>query len=131
MARIVQESDTRTSPRWAGDWNDRIHLLPGGGKVDAAAFAANAQGRKPVPSGTLLGRTNAERDAGNPWGPAADTDDEICLLAFDIVDAAVNPECEIYRPLVGGVVKLQFLPAAPSAAVLAKLRAAYNVVKGA
>lgn len=130
MAKVTQESDTRTSPRWAGDWNDRIHLLPGGAKVDAAAWAADGNGRKLLPSGTLLGRTNAERDAGSPYGPAADTDDEIALLAFDI-DAAKNPECEIYRPLVGGVVKLAYLPAAPTSAVLAKLRVAYNVVKGA
>lgn len=99
---------TLTTPRWAGDYLGRESLIPGGARLDAAAFAADAEGRKGVPSGTAIGRTLAERDAGAGFGPAAATDDEIYLTAFDVTDAARNPDVELYRP--GRVVKENYLP---------------------
>lgn len=56
--------------------------------------------RKFVQSGTLLGRTIAERDAGTGYGPFADTDpeSESFLLFFDVIDADANNDCELYRP---------------------------------
>lgn len=104
----TETSYTLTSPAWAGDFLDRDHLIPGGAKLDATAFTADADGRIPLPSGTLVGRTIAERDAGTGYGPAADTDDDIYLLAFDITDASFNPDCDFYRH--GGLVKINFLP---------------------
>jgi hypothetical protein len=54
--------------------------------------------RKPVPSGTLLGRTYAERSAGTGFGPAVvASDDEIYLLALDIPDASLDPQIALYR----------------------------------
>lgn len=86
---------------------------------------------KTVPSGTVLGRTLAERDASTPFGPAADTDDEVYLLAFDVVDATVNNDVTLYRP--GSLVKENFLPgvAALSATIRGKLRTTYVCTRGA
>ncbi len=86
--------------------------------------------RKNIPSGTLLGRTFAERDASTPFGPAADADDEIYLLAYDVTDAATNADCNLYRP--GGIVKENFLLTFPalSVALKAKVRALYVCVRG-
>jgi hypothetical protein len=140
---------TLGTPRWAGDYRDRDHLVPGGARIDTAQFrnaigvtvtlTANAaaaavaltvtalsgpipQGTlldfgankfarlaadaakgatsltvdaiptamvigdtttwsaanlKKLPSGTVIGRTIAERDAGTGFGVAADADDEV------------------------------------------------------
>lgn len=182
MARIVDSSNTLTSPTWAGDFLNREHLVPGGARLDAAQFNTNtavvvqlngaasaaavsitvdalpgaipsgtllyfgqtgeyarttsaaAAGAttiavealpaaledndtatysgtsqvKTVPSGTLVGRTYTERDAGTGFGPAAAADDEIYLLAFDVTDAAINPDCELYRH--GSIVKETYVP---------------------
>lgn len=61
-----------------------------------------------IPSGTEIGRTFAERDAGTAFGPAATTDDEIFLTAFDVDDARRNADVEIYRH--GSLVKENYLP---------------------
>jgi hypothetical protein len=97
-----------TSPAWAGDYLDRASLIPGGAKINASLFSA-VNGKKYIPSGTLLGRTLAERDAGTGFGPATvASDDEIYLLAFDVTDAVFNDDCELYRHKC--VVKENFLP---------------------
>ena len=87
-------------------------------------------------SGTLVGRTYTERDAGTGFGlidPAAAsvTDDEVFLVAFDVYDVAGNPEVALYRHQ--RIVKETFLPiwATASAAVKTALRARYQVTTGA
>jgi hypothetical protein len=90
--------------------------------------------RKYIPSGTLIGRTYTERDANAAWGPAAHTDDEFLLTAFDIIDASVNPDAEGYRN--GKVVKENYLPLmtrerlSGDADLLTKLRASYVCING-
>jgi hypothetical protein len=55
-------------------------------------------GRKPIGSGILVGRTYAERDAGQPFGVAdLATDDEIYLLAFGVEDAVIKPDATLLR----------------------------------
>lgn len=83
-----------------------------------------------IPSGTVVGRTYAERDAGDPFGPAGDSDDEVYLIAFDVTDVNNNNDAELYRH--GGLVKENYLPvwSALSAAVKAKVRAAYQTTLG-
>lgn len=78
-----------------------------------------------VVSGTLIGRTIAERDANTGYGPAADADDEIFLVAFDVVDVSNNPDVDLYRQ--GGVVYENYLPvfSALSATLKAKIRSLY------
>lgn len=55
----------------------------------------NGSGQKLIPSGTYVGRTYAERDAGTAFGPAAVSDDEKHLLAFDVVDADNNTSRDV------------------------------------
>lgn len=99
---------------------------------DVATYPGLGTGLKTVRSGTALGWTYAERDGTPPvlLGPAAAADDEVFLLAFDIVDADINNDAVMYRP--GSVVKENFLPdyATLTAGVLAKIRAAYQTQKG-
>lgn len=70
-----------------------------------------------VPSGTPIGRTYAERAANTAFGPAAVTDDEIYLSMFDVVDARVQNDVELYRH--GSIVKETFLPDYSTLAVTA------------
>lgn len=189
---------TLGSPRWAGDFLNREHLIPGGANIDptqfvgaltgtkvvltanaaagavalsfaalknaipagtvldfgttklartSAAAAAGATtvavdatptamvigdtavysgtGKKNLPGGTIVGRTFTERDAGTPFGAAADTDDEVYIVAFDVPDINAISEIELYRP--NSVVYENFLPdwAGASAAIKTKVRDKY------
>jgi hypothetical protein len=84
-----------------------------------------------IPSGTVVGRTLAERNAGTAFGPADASDDEVYLTCFDVLDAVVNPDIELYRP--NSVVKENFLPnfAGLAAGVVTLLRTAYIMTRGA
>ncbi|KPL86163.1 hypothetical protein [Herpetosiphon geysericola] len=89
-------------------------------------------GMKPVTivSGTLLGRTWAERDAGTAFGPAADIDEDIFFLAQDITDASKNNDADLYRH--GGIVKENFVPgwANLSSTLKAFVRSRYQCTVG-
>lgn len=79
-----------------------------------------------IPSGTVVGRTYAERDTNSRYGPAADADDEMFLVAFDCDNIAENDgDVELVKP--GTAIKENFLPgwSGLSAAVKAKIRALY------
>lgn len=94
----------------------------------------SATAMKIIPSGTVLGRTFAERDASTPFGPAADADDEVYLLVFDVINpgtTATNADCELYR--WGSIVKENLLGtfAALSATLKSKVRTNYQCVRGA
>lgn len=54
-------------------------------------------GSETIPSGTIVGRTWAERDSGTAFGPGATTDDEFFLVAFDVVNARVDNDIVLYR----------------------------------
>lgn len=95
----------------------------------------NAPGSpKRIAASTAVGLTNAELEnagaTGVLWGPAADGDDVIRLLAYDIADANVNNDGDLLRP--GTLIKVNFMPswAGMSAAVKAKVRATYEVTVG-
>jgi hypothetical protein len=120
MASMGTKTTTTAKPVWAGDWLDREHVLPGGVRLDAASFTAGSDGKKTAYSGTPVGRKNGE----TVWGPAADDDDHVRLLAFDAPDIASNANGDLYRP--GSLVYLDKLPVTPSAAVLTKLKATYD-----
>lgn len=130
MARVDYSTPQITSPSWAGQCFCEDTLIPGGGRLDAAQFTADSKGRKPLTSGTLLGRTFTERTAGTGFGPAADTDDEIFLLAFDVTDAVYNADCELYRHT--SLVKENFLPgwSGLSSALKTIVRAKYQCILG-
>lgn len=61
-----------------------------------------------IPSGTLIGRTIAEREAGTAFGPWTTSDDEVYLTAFDITNADINPDVDLYRNK--SIVKENLLP---------------------
>lgn len=84
-----------------------------------------------VLSGTVVGRTIAERDAGTAYGPAGASDDEVYIVCFDRYDVTINADIELYRP--NSIVKETFLPgfAALASGVKTKLRAAYVCTVGA
>lgn len=84
-----------------------------------------------VASGTVIGRTIAERDAGTAYGPADASDDEVYIVCFDVYDASVNPDVELYRQ--NSIVKENFLPgwAGLASGVKTKVRAAYICIRGA
>ena len=130
----VATTPTIASPRWAGDAMTREYLVAGGAKVDNTAFgAADSFGFMTIPSGTVIGRTRAERTAGTPMGPAADTDEEFFLVAFDVTNALANDDVELARPFAGLTVKENFLPTALSslsATVQGAIRARYFCTVG-
>ena len=99
-----------TSPAWRGDGQQELTLIAGGARVDPSEFSADSSGKKYIPSGTLVGRTYAERDANTGFGLAdvVTPDDEIYLLANDVLDADLEADCTLYRH--GSLVKENFLP---------------------
>lgn len=107
---------TGSAPVWVGDeLKQREHVVEAGGLLQAADFAEDANGRRYVESGTLVGRTYVERDGGRGFGPAAFdasgvlTDTETYLLLHDVYDADFDASATFYRP--GSVVYERFLPA--------------------
>lgn len=62
---------------------------------DSATYAGAGVKKKRVASGTLIGRTYTERDAGTGYGPWAIADDDVHLVAFEITDAADRPDVEL------------------------------------
>lgn len=96
----------------------------------------NAPGQpKRIASGTLVGLTIAEYEgagaAGVKWGPAADADDYVRIMAFDIPNADEENDADLLR--VGTGIKVNFLPswAGASTTLKTKIRAAYEVTVGA
>lgn len=130
---MAQVGPTLASPPWAGDYGDRRALVPGGAKLNAADFTAGSDGKKFVPSGTVVGRTYAERDISQGYGPAAVADDEVHIVYHDVEDALHINDCTLYRGKAGLIVKETFLPGFSGLAsgVKALVRAAYNSVRAA
>lgn len=98
---------------------------------DDSAFYSGV-GKKSIRSGTVVGRTIAERDAGTALGVAGDADDEYFIVAFDVTDASDINDVELARPFAGLTVRENFLPDIDdlSAAVKTALRARYVCVQG-
>ncbi len=100
--------------------------------ADEMSAHVDATIRSNCPSGTAVGRTFAERDAGASFGLAQDADDEIMLVAYDRANLALINDIDLVRPFAGVTVKENFLPNfdALSPAVKAALRARYICVVG-
>jgi hypothetical protein len=101
----------------------------------ATAIAANdvgtylGLGSRTVPSGTLVGRTIAERDAGGRFEPWTTGDEEVFLTFWD-ADLSMVEEIALLRP--NTIVKENYIPgfAAMSAAAKAVIRARYQCIVG-
>lgn len=120
--KMEQLTLSNITPRWAGSYTGREHLLSGGVKLDAAAFTA-VNGKKPVPAGTLVGKTFAE----TTYGPAAAGDDQFGYVLLDVADALVNADAELY---ISGEVRVNRLPAQPAAALLTATKQQFTYTEG-
>lgn len=120
-----------TAAAAAGATTVAVEALPSGLEDnDEARYSGTGTTLKFVPSGTLIGRTIAERDANSPWGPADAADAEYFLTAHDVQDVDIQPDVALYRH--NNVVKENYLPVFTTlaAGVIALIRAAYICQKG-
>lgn len=96
---------------------------------------AGTLGRIFVPSGTIVGRTFTERNAGTNFGPGdvATPDDEIALTYTVVHDARANPNVVLLRPGKKVAIYEDNLPgyAGLSGGQLTWLRANYSCLKSA
>jgi len=118
------------SKAFMGDFEDRVHILPGGVQL-ASAGSWSGLTNNIVPAGTLVGRTNAEKLAGADFGPAADADDEVFIVVDEAsVAAGSDRGTNVLR--MGSVVKYNFLPswAGASATLKGKLHSFYTLIQG-
>lgn len=88
--------------------------------------------RVAVESGTLVGRTRTERNAGTGFGPWAAGDEEVFLVLFDVSDATRNNDVSLLQNLT--TIKENYLPKwatlSLNAPWLAAVRAAYRTITG-
>lgn len=119
-----------TAAAAAGDTTLTVEALEVAWESGDTATYAGAVRTVVVRSGTLVGRTYTERDAGTGFGPAADADDEVYLTAFEVPDVLTSNDVDLYRP--GGLVKENFLPvfSTLSVALKAKIRSLYQTTRG-
>lgn len=84
---------------WAGDGLGPDTIMPHGSMIDVTQFTANTpEGRIHIFSGTLVGRTYTERDAGTGFGLAdVVNDDEIFLITRDVWNASEDNHVDFYR----------------------------------
>ncbi len=99
---------------------------------ETATFAGVSSLKK-VPSGTLVGRTYTERDAGTGYGQpdVVTPDDELFLTAFEVPDLANNAEVTLVRH--GTLIYENKLPGWSGLAsnVKAAIRTRYQCIKSA
>lgn len=85
-----------------------------------------------IESGTLVGRTLAERDAANPLRVATAANvgamEEVYLVAFEIRDARYDTDVTLVRH--GHLIKENWLPQRDIPAIVARVRTLYQTVAG-
>lgn len=130
MTKFVFSGVTFTAPAWLVDDSSRDHVLAAPARLDAAAFTANSDGLKAVPSGTLVGRTAAERAANAPYGPFTSGDTDVYLTWREVYDAAMDADIELVRP--GTAIKQNFLPGwdALASEVKTEIQTRYECING-
>lgn len=123
--RYEHEGYSEAGNNWLAEEVWRETLLPGGVKLDAAAFPTG------VENGTLVGRTFAEATAGTGFGVAADTDDQLYLVLNDVPKPAENNDAEVVRH--GSLIRVNYLEAkytGLSIALKAKFAQIYEITHG-
>ncbi len=126
MAKIAYtDYGQATSSAFMGDFTDREHIVLG--QLAATGWTGLVDGV--VPAGTLVGRTNVEKLAGDDFGAVADADDEVFIVADD-TDIDRETGCNLVRH--GSLIKYDLLPTwtASTVAVKGKLHTAYTLIKG-
>jgi hypothetical protein len=120
-----------TTSAWVSPEAASIPVFPTSAIIaDATAYNYPGYGARPIRSGTVVGRTYAERDTGVPFGLAVDADDEIYFVAFDVPDVLKSTEIVLVRYQVR--IKENRVPgwAALSATIKTKLRTLYQMYRG-
>lgn len=114
----------------AGATSLSVDAIPAQIESGDTATYTGTSALKTIASGTLIGRTFTERASGTAFGPADASDDEIYLVAFDVADAAINNDVELYR--YGSIVKENLLPqwSTLSSGLKAALRSRYQTTVG-
>lgn len=120
---------TLNGAKAAGQTSLTVDALPGDIADDSEATYDPSVSDKIVPAGTVLGQTYAEKEAGDPIGPAADGDDEV-FITFNEVNADETDDVDVVRH--GTLIKVNFLPvwSGLSATVKGKVRAQYQTILG-
>lgn len=134
MAGIRKNTIKNTAPIWAQDALNEHSTLVAGSHLEKSQFTLpNPDGLNVVYSGTLVGRTYAEKDTGLGFGPAnIATDDQIFLVIYDVnfddQFLGADGHCSLYRHLCQ--VAEKSLPgwATMTAATKAKIRSLYQVI---
>lgn len=136
MPKITETTIKKTPPAWLQQEEDRHVLLMGGGHLERTEFTLpNSDSNNVVYSGTLVGRTYADRESGIGYGPAdlaTDDDGQIFLLLhdvnFDDDFLGVDGQCSLCRH--GSQVAESSIPgwATMDAATQAKIRQLYQTI---
>lgn len=127
---------TTTADANAGDVS--IAVQPVTTKILSGSVAVFSRfNTKTLLSGTLIGRSLAERLANTPFGPAAldGSDVEVYAIAYEVTDMInLVADATAYRP--GSVIRENYLPqwtalnTGPYASLLAQLRTKYVCITG-
>lgn len=116
-----------STPNWfQSRIGDSKLLIPGGVYLDLASFSVApylVSGKVIVSSGTLIGRTLADRTINKGWQPLSETlattaiaaiaSYEISILYQDMPDVAVNWHGDGVQPRAGNLILENFLPNLP------------------
>lgn len=114
-----------TAPALAGATSIATEPLDAAVEAGDTATYVPSGARRFVPSGTLVGRTIAERDAGTGYGPWTSGDVDGGLTVHDVFDADDDPEIALYRH--GSLVAEKYLPSGQN---LTQIRTWYEFVPG-
>lgn len=111
--KVTYTTKEQTSPEWAMDELDRMALIAGGGFLKASDFAADTDGKRYVPAGTLVGRTWVQQEAKegfSPFDPLVhlEDDSQVYVTIYDVEDAAEDAHCSLYRH--GCQIRVQSFP---------------------
>lgn len=116
---------------WTSPEAKEIMVYPTSGAIaDATVLSYPGYGARPLRSGTTVGRTVAERDAGALFGLGDGGDYELFLVAFDVPDVTTKNEIVLVR--WGTRIKENRIPGfgALAAGVQVKLRQLYQMYRG-
>lgn len=114
-----------TSAALEGATSIAVEALDAAIEAGDTATYVPAGARRFVPSGTLVGRTIAERDAGTGYGPWVSGDVDGGLIVHDVFDADADPEIALYRH--NSLVAEKYLP---SGVNLTQVRLWYQTIPG-
>lgn len=77
---------------------------------DQARYLGDGTKKKVILSGTLVGRTYAERDARNGFGPYSVTDDEMFIVAYENDNLAISADIDLLKPDQAFAIYEAYLP---------------------